>query len=117
MTPFTIPRCLAVLWLRARLVGPTRGGADGDVPVHRKALWDLGPETDEVVGGEVGTTVCVLVVSNSRALFPPPGKRRGGETAAAAAAAVVTSDTLLSPLRRTGSSFPSLSLFVVCLMC
>lgn len=66
----------------ARLVGPARGGADGDVPVHRKALWEFGPATEEVVGGEVGATVCVLVVSNSRALFPPPrqaaGRRNGG---------------------------------------
>lgn len=86
MTPLTVPRCLAVLWLRARLVGPARGGADGDVPVRRKALWELGPATEEVVGGEVGATVCVLVVSNSRALFPtlspllrPPTASGGAE--------------------------------------
>lgn len=82
----------------------------------RKALWGVLAAV-EVVGGEVGVAVCLLVVSNSRALSPPPGEWRGGETAAEAAAAAVTADNLLSPLRRTGSSLPSLSLFVVCLMC
>lgn len=114
--PLAVP--LVALWLRAGLVGPVWGGAGGDALVHCKALWGALARDG---GGcrRSGGAVCVLVVSNSRALFlrsPSPDEWRGGETAASVAA-VVTPDTLLSPLQQTGYSFPSLSLFVVCLMC
>lgn len=55
-----------------------RGGADGDAPVRRKALWEA-RAASEVVGGEVGAAVCFLVGWNSRVLFLPRGgaeKRR-----------------------------------------
>lgn len=114
------PRCLSRFsgcrqgWLGLRGAEPTVTR-----PCSARHCGELGPAS-EVVGSEVGAAVCFLVVSNSRVLISPrhpfPDKRRGGGTAAAAAAAVA-SDTLLSTLQRIGSSSPSLSLFVVCLMC
>lgn len=72
MTPFSVARCLS------RFVGCGRGllglcGAEPTVtrPCAAKHCGELGPAR-EVVGGEVGAAVCVLVVSNSRALFPAP---------------------------------------------
>lgn len=104
--------------------GQACGGLCGAEPMVTrlcvaKHCGDIGPAS-EVVGGDVGAAVCVLVVCNTRALSflpsptPHPCERRGGETAAAAAAAaVLTSGTLLSPLRQIGSSFP-LPLTVCC---
>ena len=92
-----------------------RGGADGDAPVRRKALWEA-RAASEVVGGEVGAAVCFLVGSNSRVLFLPRGERRGGETAATAAGAAVASDTVLCLFRRM-VPLPPPSHCLLCLCC
>lgn len=53
MTPFTRPRSLEFLRLWVRLAGPARGGADGDAPLRRKALWGARAES-KVVGTRWG---------------------------------------------------------------